>query len=171
MFTQAIRSNAVRLESGAGVFIAKGLGHAYFEGVKLSVKSDYATRAVLALARYYPDGRARRAEELALEQGIPANYLVQILILLKAKQIVKSLRGKDGGYLLARSPAEISLGDILRSIHGEVFESPALHDAQCPGELRGAWQKLQQAVEAAADAITFQSLLDAGSAEEKMFYI
>ncbi len=147
------------------------LGRAYCGGVKLSVKSDYATRAVLALARYYPNGGARRAEEVAQEQGIPANYVVQILILLKSKQIVSSRRGKEGGYLLARSPAEITLGDILRSVHGEIFESPAVHDPQCPVELRQAWLRLQKAVEAAADEITFQTLLEAGAEEEKMFYI
>ena len=61
--------------------------------MKLSVKSDYAARALLGLARHWPDGGARRAEELAAEQGVPANYLVQILIELKAKHIVNSQRG------------------------------------------------------------------------------
>ena len=71
---------------------------------------------VLGLARHWPDGGARRVEELAGEQGVPANYLVQILIELKAKHIVKSQRGKEGGYLLARPPSEISLGDVLRAV-------------------------------------------------------
>src|SRR5207247_7144337 len=75
-----------------------------FSRVKLSVKSDYAARAVLGLARHWPDGGARRVEELAAEQGVPSNYLVQILIELKANRIVKSQRGKDGGYQLARAP-------------------------------------------------------------------
>jgi Rrf2 family protein len=99
-----------------------------FSRVKLSVKSDYAARAVLGLARHWPDGGARRVEELAGEQGVPPNYLVQILIELKANRIVKSQRGKDGVYLLARAPADISLGDLLRAIHGQVFDSPAISD-------------------------------------------
>ena len=139
--------------------------------VKLSVKSDYAARAVLGLARHWPDGGARRVEELAGEQGVPANYLVQILIELKAKHIVKSQRGKEGGYLLARPPAGISFGDILRAIHGQVFDSPALSDPQCPTELRAAWKKLQKALENTADTITFQQLLDEGAGKEKMYYI
>src|SRR5687768_3671679 len=70
-----------------------------FLPVKLSVKSDYATRAVLWLGRHHHEGVARKVEEMASAQGIPPNYLVQILIELKSKQIVKSQRGKEGGYL------------------------------------------------------------------------
>ena len=139
--------------------------------MKLSVKSDYAARAVLGLARHWPDGGARRAEELAREQGVPSNYLVQILIELKANRIVKSQRGKEGGYLLARPPAEISFGDVLRAVHGQVFDSPGLSDLQCPPELRSAWKKLQKALENTADNITFQQLLDESADKGKMYYI
>jgi Rrf2 family cysteine metabolism transcriptional repressor len=139
--------------------------------VKLSVKSDYAARAVLGLARHYPTGTALRIEDLASGQGVPANYLVQILIEMKAQGIAKSVRGKEGGYLLARPPSEISLGDVLRAVHGQVFDTPALSDANCAPELRGAWQRLKSAVDEAADEITFQQLLDEGAAKEKMYYI
>lgn len=139
--------------------------------MKLSVKSDYAARAVLGLARHYPNGNAIRVETLAEEQRVPANYLVQILIELKSKRIVRSQRGKDGGYLLARSPSEISLADVLQAVHGQVFDSPALSDPQCPVELRSAWRKLQRAVEETASSITFQELLEASEDKEKMYYI
>ncbi len=144
---------------------------AYVPCVKLSVKSDYAARAVLGLARHYPNGAALRVEHLAAEQGVPANYLVQILIELKAQGIARSLRGKEGGYLLARPPGEITLGDVLRAVDGPLFDSPALSDPDCPAELRRAWQKLQRTMEAAADAITFQQLLEETTAKEKMYYI
>lgn len=139
--------------------------------MKLSVKSDYAARAVLALARHYPTGRACKAEELAAAYDIPPNYLVQILIELKARHLVRSVRGKDGGYLLARPPAEITLGDVLRSIHGQVFDTPALADGGCPPELRSAWENLRQTLNATADAIHFQQLLDAGADKDRMYYI
>jgi Rrf2 family protein len=139
--------------------------------VKLSVKSDYAARAVLGLARHYQSGETLKVEELAASYGVPANYLVQILIELKSRRIVKSLRGKEGGYLLARPPSEITLGDVLRCVHGHVFESPALSDPECPPELRRAWKRLQESVEAAADAVSFQQLLDETAEKEKMYYI
>lgn len=139
--------------------------------MKLSVKSDYAARAVLELARRHASGKAQRVEDLAEAQGVPANYLVQILIELKAQRIVKSVRGKEGGYLLAKIPAEITLGDVLRCVHGEIFDTAALTDSNCPPELRGAWEKLRHSVNATADNITFQNLLDEGEGKEKMYYI
>jgi Rrf2 family cysteine metabolism transcriptional repressor len=139
--------------------------------VKLSVRSDYAARAVLGLARHYPAGAPLTVENLATEQKVPPNYLVQILIELKSQQFVKSVRGKEGGYLLARSPAEISLGDVLRCVHGEVFDSAALTNPDCPPELRQAWQQMQKSVEATANAISFQQLLDESAEKEKMYYI
>jgi len=139
--------------------------------VKLSVKSDYAVRAVLGLARQYPGDSAVRADDLSTEQGIPVNYLVQILIELKSAHIVRSLRGKEGGYLLARPPAEITFGQVLRAIHGQLFDTPALSDARCPIELREAWRKLQKTLDQAADEITFQQLVEASEAKTKMYYI
>jgi Rrf2 family protein len=139
--------------------------------VKLSVKSDYAVRAVLELALHHGTGSVRRVEELAQQQAIPPNYLVQILLELKAKQIVRSLRGKDGGYLLARPPAEITMGDILRAIHGKVFESPALSDPKCPAELQTAWTKLQTTLDQTADSINFQYLAEQNSGKANDYYI
>lgn len=137
--------------------------------LKLSVKSDYAARAVLGLAKQYESGGSVRAETLAEEQGIPSNYLAQILLELKSRQIVKSQRGKEGGYLLARPPAEITFGEVLRCMHGAVFDSPALADARCPPELRAQWQRMQRTLDEAADAMNFQQLMEDG--KEKMYYI
>ncbi len=135
------------------------------------MKSDYAARAVLGLARHYPDSAALRMEDVAEEQGVPPKYLPQILLELKARGLVRSVRGKEGGYLLARSPADISLGDVLRAVHGPLFETPALSNSDGPPELRRAWQRLQQALESTADAITFQQLLEESAEKEKMYYI
>jgi Rrf2 family transcriptional regulator, cysteine metabolism repressor len=139
--------------------------------VKLSVKGDYAARAVLGLAQHYAAGERLRIEDLAAEQGLPPGYLVQILIELKSQGIVHSLRGKQGGYLLHRPPSKITLGQVLRAMQGRVFDMPALSDPHCPPELHRAWQRLQRAVDATADAITFQQLLEEGAAKEEMYYI
>ena len=139
--------------------------------MKLSLKSDYATRAVLALAQQYPNRGALRLESLATLQSIPPKYLVQILLELKAKNIVNSIRGKDGGYLLARAPAEITFGEVLRCIHGEVFDTAALAESNCPPELRRAWMELQRVLDETANNITFQELLDRGTSAEQMYYI
>ena len=139
--------------------------------MKLSVKSDYAARAVLGLSRQHASGTAVRAEDLAADQNIPGNYLVQILLELKSAGIVRSQRGKEGGYLLARAPSEVTFGAVLRAIHGPLFDTPALADAKCPSELREAWRKLQVTVEQTAEAITFQQLAEASDDKGKMYYI
>lgn len=102
---------------------------------------------------------------------MPPNYLVQILIELKAEGLARSVRGKEGGYLLGRPPGEITMGDVLRAMHGSVFDSPALSDVNCPPELRRAWRRLQKILDSSADAITFQQLLDEGDQKDKMYYI
>jgi Rrf2 family cysteine metabolism transcriptional repressor len=139
--------------------------------VKLSVKSDYAARAVFWLAQHYTDKAAHRVEEMASDQDIPSNYLVQILIELKSANIVRSVRGKEGGYLLARPPAEITLGDVLRCVHGQVFDTPALGDTNCPPELRHGWETLQKSLNDAADSINFQKLVEQSAEKGKMYYI
>lgn len=139
--------------------------------MRVSVKADYAARAVFGLAGRCAPGEVQRVEELAAEQGIPHNYLVQILLELKAAKLVKSQRGKEGGYQLARPPAEITLGDVLRAVEGEVFELPALRDSKCATELRSQWTRLKQAVESVADGVTFQELVEQTRERDRMYYI
>jgi Rrf2 family protein len=139
--------------------------------VKLSVKSDYAARAVLGLARHYPRQVALTMDQVAQEQGLPPKYLPQILLDLKAKGILHSVRGMAGGYLLARAPAEITMTDVLQAVDGPLFDAPGLSDTGGPPELRRAWQKLRQSVEATASSITFQQLLEESAEKEKMYYI
>jgi len=108
---------------------------------------------------------------MASSQGIGPNYLVQILLELKSARLVKSRRGADGGYLLAQPPSQITFGDVLRCIHGEIFDSPSFNDPQTPPELREAWGRLRQAVNQTADSITFQDLIEQGADKAKMYYI
>ena len=142
-----------------------------FRAVKLSVKTDYAARAVLELAAHSVDGPARKVEELAAVSGTSANFLVQILVELKSAGIVASIRGKQGGYRLAKEPADISLGSVWRAVDGVVLDSPALEDEQCPEVLRQAWGEVRTSVDAAADSITFDQLLEARNRDEEMYYI
>ena len=139
--------------------------------MKLSVKTDYATRAVLGLARHYPAGVALPTETLAAAQGASGKFLIQILVELKAQGIVRSVRGVAGGYLLARPPADITLADVLEAVDGPLFDAPALRAKDCPPELRRAWERLRQSLDTAARAVTFQQLLEEGSEKEKMYYI
>src|SRR4051794_14827709 len=84
--------------------------------VKVSAKSDYAVRALLELAQS-GDGPIK-GERLAQSQGIPLKFLENILIDLRHGGIVRSQRGADGGYWLARSADSISVGEVIRAVDG-----------------------------------------------------
>ena len=143
----------------------------YVTAVKLSAKTDYAARAVLELSAYPVDGPTHKVEDLAVVVGTSPNYLVQILIELKAAGLVSSVRGKQGGYRLAKAPREITLGDVWRAVDGEVLDSPALADDQCAPVLREAWKGLKDILNTAADELTFAQLLEASGLDKEMYYI
>jgi Rrf2 family cysteine metabolism transcriptional repressor len=139
--------------------------------MKASVKSDYACRAVEALALHHPNVRPLRIEEIALREAIPANYLVQILIELKSKGLIQSRRGKAGGYALAKAPRDITVGDVLRAVQGDVLEMPLLLEARCPEEIKRAWRRIKEAAEQAADDVTFEEICAEAKSRPEMYYI
>jgi Rrf2 family protein len=139
--------------------------------MKASVKSDYACRAVEALALHHPSARPLRIEEIAAREAIPANYLVQILIELKSKGLIQSRRGKAGGYALAKAPREITVGDVLRAVQGDVLEMPLLAEARCPEEIKRAWRRIKVAAEEAADDVTFEEICAEAKSRPEMYYI
>ena len=126
--------------------------------MKSSIKSDYACRAVEALALHYPNRQPLTIDRIARQRAIPANYLVQILLELKHNGLIQSYRGKAGGYVLAKSPKGITLGDVLRAVHGEVLDLPHLNDSSCPEEIKRAWRRVKLATEAAAESVTFDQI-------------
>jgi len=83
----------------------------------LSKKSKYGLKAALLLARDVQRGPVL-VSEIAARERVPKKFLEQILLKLKRHGVVESRRGKGGGYLLGRSPGEISLGEIVRILDG-----------------------------------------------------
>lgn len=139
--------------------------------MKLSVKTDYACRAIEALALHFPDDRPMRIDEIAQRMSIPANYLVQILIELKNQGLIRSHRGKAGGYLLAKQPHEISVGNVIRAIHGQLVELPELEHTSCPPEIQRVWHNIKIAAESTADRVTFDVLCAESAAKPQMYHI
>jgi Rrf2 family protein len=83
----------------------------------MSAKAEYAVRAMTQLASVDGGGLVK-TDDLAKSQGIPAQFLVDILSDLRTDRLVRSHRGRDGGYELARPATEISIADVLRCIDG-----------------------------------------------------
>src|SRR3989442_9747184 len=139
--------------------------------MKLSIKTDYACRAIEALALHHPNNRPVRIEEIAQREGIPANYLVQILQDLKGKGLIRSHRGKAGGYVLAKPPREITFGDVVRAVHGELVEISSLSDSACPQEIQRVWRRIKYAMEEIADTVTFEEICAEATGRTAMYYI
>ena len=105
----------------------------------LSKRSKYAIKALLALADH-ERGEPVRIVDLAQEEQIPPKFLELILLGLKNQGILQSRKGKGGGYLLARDPADIYLGQIVRMFDGPLAPVPCASQtaymacADCPEE-------------------------------------
>jgi Rrf2 family protein len=84
----------------------------------LSQKARYALRAVLMMAERAPEDTPLTVPEIAEHERIPRKFLEAILVELRDKGIVESRRGRYGGYKLARPPAEVSFGQVIRDIDG-----------------------------------------------------
>ena len=139
--------------------------------MRLSVKTDYAARAVLSLASLPREGSARKVEELAETVGTSANYLVQILIDLKSAGLVDSVRGKHGGYRLSKAPEEITLGMVWRASEGTILDVPAIADDDCSPGLREAWESVSASLTETAEQMTFAQILEASGRDREMYYI
>ena len=92
--------------------------------MRMSAKAEYAVRAMVELATV-DVGVLVKTDDLAAAQGIPPQFLVDILSDLRTDRLVRSRRGRDGGYELARPAADISVADVLRSIDGPLA---SVHD-------------------------------------------
>jgi Rrf2 family protein len=105
----------------------------------LSKRSKYAIKALLALADH-ERGEPVRIADLAQEEQIPPKFLELILLGLKNQGILQSRKGKGGGYLLARDPGDIYLGQIVRMFDGPLAPVPCASQtayvacADCPNE-------------------------------------
>ena len=138
-------------------------GLARLTTMKISARTEYACIAMLELAANYGSGEPVRIREIAERHGVPARFLVQILLQLKAAGLVASTRGAAGGYHLACPPAEVSLGQVMDVIEGPTSavkgpsaspESPAVK------VLMRAWQHVADEVGEMLGRITLAELVD-----------
>jgi Rrf2 family protein len=85
----------------------------------VSAKADYAIRAMIELnAAGASEAQPAKGDVISAAQGVPANFLERILAEMRVNGLVHSKRGVDGGYWLAKDPAQISVADIIRAVEG-----------------------------------------------------
>jgi len=135
--------------------------------LKIGSKSDYGLRALIDLAEHFDSRRVIKAKDIAERQAIPKDYLALIMIDLRKAGLIVSTRGVGGGYRLAHKPDEITMGQALRSLDGEVKLIDCITDlgfTQCNLSLRcrmrGVWMEANNAVMAILDRTTIADLCD-----------
>lgn len=119
-------------------------------GVRVTAKVDYAVRAAIHLARAAEAGEpVVKGDRIGTAQSIPVNFLENILAELRQSGIVRSRRGSEGGYWLARPAAEVSVADIIRAVEGPLatVRGERAEDLEYPEGVEGL-QELWVAVRA-----------------------
>lgn len=133
--------------------------------MKLSTKGRYGLKAILDLAIHHKDGHVS-LKGIAERQDISENYLEQLFSSLKKAGLIKSIRGSQGGYLLAGAPDTISVGAVLRALEGSlapvdcvIEDFPAQCDRSGICVTRLIWEKIRDSVNNVVDSITLDDLV------------
>ena len=136
--------------------------------MRLTTKSRYGARAIFDIA-YNSAGMPVQIKDISKRQEIPPRYLEQIFHKLKKSNIVKSVRGPGGGYLLTNDPKKITVGDIIRAIKEPIYpvfcaEQKDEHNKECSKALlcvtRQVWIEAGEKITEYFDSITISDLCE-----------
>lgn len=130
----------------------------------ISTKGRYAMCVMLDLAEHYQEGPVA-LKDISARQNISKKYLEQIVALLNRPEILKTVRGAQGGYMLAKSPDRYTVADVLRLSEGSLapiqnLEDPTDAAAASDAQLLPIWQGLYDVVNGYLEGITLQNILD-----------
>ena len=133
--------------------------------MRISAKADYAVRAAIELAAA-PDGKAVPAERIATSQGLPLNFLEHILSELRIAGLVRSQRGADGGFRLAKEPRQITIADIIRAVEGPLatVRGGKPEEAEYPGvasQLPRVWIAVRKNLRNVVEHVTVADIANA----------
>jgi Rrf2 family protein len=130
--------------------------------MQISARGEYAVRAALGLAAAYPATVSSHA--LASEQDLPHKFLEAIMADLRRGGLVRSVRGADGGYQLARPPGEIGIGAVLRAVEGPLAAVRGMRPeetryAGSAAHLAELWVAVRAAVRGVLDEVNLEQVV------------
>ena len=132
--------------------------------MNITTKGRYALRVMLDLAQH-PDEGFVSLKTVSDRNGISMKYLEMIVSSLKKGELVESSRGKEGGYRLSRSPAEYSVGEILRCLEDNLAPVACIKDGDVQCDKAAAcvtlpmWKELDEITNAYLDSVSLRDLL------------
>ena len=132
--------------------------------MNITTKGRYALRVMIDLAQH-PDEGFVSLKTVAERQGISMKYLEMIVSSLKKGNLLESTRGKEGGYRLSRSPADYSVGEILRCLEDNLAPVACIKDGEITCEKASAcvtlpmWKELDELTNAYLDGVSLRDLL------------
>lgn len=127
--------------------------------MNISAKTDYACKAILELAFHWPNTTPLQINTIAQDQKIPVKFLTQILINLKQLNLVESVRGQKGGYLLARAPKDITLKEVAQSFLETGINNKRRGKKRTANVFSSIWQDIEEETFKAMEAITFEEIV------------
>lgn len=133
--------------------------------MKITTKGRYGLRALIDLAQY-SEIEPVSISSIASRQGISERYLEQLMTMLKKAGLIKSIRGAGGGYVLAKELSDISVGDVLRALEGNLdpVECTAFsQDDTCAAAggcvTKYVWQRINESINRTVDEISLEQLV------------
>ncbi len=150
------------------------------EYMKLTTKGRYAARAMLELALNYGN-KPLQLREIAQRQGISERYLERIMTALVTADLVRSLRGQQGGFSLAKHPNEIHLTQVIQAVEGSLHLVECVNDNKLCGRAnqcvtRDIWIKVRDAMLDVLNSISLEKMVEMqknklNQSESKMYHI
>ena len=142
--------------------------------MKLSTRTRYGIRAILELAENYGNGPLQ-LRIIARDQGVSVKYLEQLMAMLKAAGIVRSVRGSKGGYILAKSPGHVKVSECFQCLEGSLITTECVEDESfCERTndciARQVWTEVQEAVMGVLQSMTLQDLVDRANNNKAIHY-
>lgn len=133
------------------------------EKMKLSTRGRYGLKAMFQLALHYGEGPIS-LKQIAEQQNLSENYLEQLFSTLRKDGLLSSVRGAQGGYLLSMEPSKITVGNILRSLEGDLSPSDCVAGDECERELtcvtKTVWVRIKDSIDEVVDSINLQDMVD-----------
>ncbi len=134
--------------------------------MRITTQGDYALRCLLSIAAHGEKGPVP-ISRIAQDEGLPIDYIEQLLMKLRRRKLIRSVRGVNGGYLLERPAGDITVKEVLEAVEGEAFEVICARQKKSRKDdgrgdgccLRELWLGLKSTIDRHLNGVTIRTLL------------